>query len=389
MSQASDAPPPQPASSPPPRRGSGRGRLLLGLAIGALALGLALWGVPLREVGQAMAGASLPWLLPVAAIFMGQQVLRTWRQVIIIRALAPTSSFRTNFSILCISFLAINTLPARLGEIVRPLLLLEKEKIPLGTGFAVVFLERVVDLCATFVMLALVAWLVPIDLGTDGGHDWIALGRSAASALLPMVLIALIGLLLMGRRVVAWLRPLARRGPRAWQLAAGILLAFTGTFIQGLDALRSPARLFGIVAITALTWGGSVWMYPACAQALGIGSLVGYGEGLGVLSLTMIGGVIPAPPGMAGTYEAIVRAGLALYGVSGDAPPPAGSAPTLDAAAVAFALTMHWWVYLVQAVSAGWFLVVDRIDLRALLAEIRAGAWRDALVEGDGAPGGA
>jgi len=371
-----------PTTTDDPQRSGGRGRaqLVIGLIVGAVALALALWGVPLRSVGQALAGASLPWLVVVAVIFTWQQVMRAWRQLLIIRAIRPGSTLRTNLSILCISFLAINTLPARLGEVVRPLLLLDREEIPLGTGFAVVFLERVVDLVATLAMLLLVAWLVPLPPDLPAA-DWLAVGRGVAGGLVAVALVGVLVLLLFGRRLVVLLTPLSERGPRLWRTASSLLLAFSGTFIRGLDALRSPARLLGIAVLTALTWGGSVWMYPAAAEALGLHGLVGYGEGLGILSLTMIGGVIPAPPGMAGTYEAFMRAGLAVFGVAGDAPPPAGSAPTLDAAAVAFALTMHWWVYAVQAATAAWFLAVDRVDLRRLLRLARSGAWREALAD--------
>ncbi|RME21563.1 MAG: UPF0104 family protein [Deltaproteobacteria bacterium] len=376
---------------PTPDRVRGRVRLVVGLAIGAIALTLALWGVPLRAVGQALRGASLPWLLVVAAIFVWQQAMRAWRQLLIIRALRPTSTFRTNLSILCISFLAINTLPARLGEVVRPLLLLDREGIPLGMGFAVVFLERVVDLVATLAMLLLVAWLVPIPPDLPAA-DWLAVGRGVAGAMVAVALAGVVVLLVFGRGIVARLGPLADRGPRPWRAVAHLVIHFSGTFLVGLDALRSPARLFGIAALTAVTWAGSVWMYPAAAEALGLHGMVGYGEGLGILALTMIGGVIPAPPGMAGTYEAFVRAGLAIFGVAGPGAPPAGTAPTLDAAAVAFALTMHWWVYAVQAATAAWFLAVDRVDLRRLLHLVRSGAWRrptgdEAAITAGPAPG--
>ena len=42
----------------------------------------------------------------------------------------------------------------------------------------------------------------------------------------------------------------------------------------------------------------------------------------------------------------------------------------LDAVAVAFALTMHWWIFVVQASTAIFFLAVDRIDVRRLLQAV-------------------
>ncbi|MEC7946122.1 MAG: hypothetical protein VX265_01060, partial [Myxococcota bacterium] len=123
--------------------------------------------------------------------------------------------------------------------------------------------------------------------------------------------------------------------------------------------------LAAITALTGLTWALTGLMYPALARAFGIGGLIGFGEGVGVLSITMLGMAVPAAPGFAGTYEAFVRGALALFGVSGIA----GTA-NLDAVAVAFALTMHWWIFLVQASTAVFFLAVDRIDVRRLLGAL-------------------
>ena len=70
--------------------------------------------------------------------------------------------------------------------------------------------------------------------------------------------------------------------------------------------------------------------------------------------------IVTGKQGQGFAYEAAVRAGLALYGLVGSAPVSPGG-PTLDATAVAYALVMHWWMNLVQSVTAIYFLIVDRI----------------------------
>lgn len=358
-----------------PSPGSGRLRALVGLIVGVVALGIALWGVPLAEVGTALGNARWGWLLAVAGVFQWQQLMRAWRQTLIVRAVRPGSTYRTNLSVLCVSFLAINTVPGRVGEVVRPLLLLQREQLPLGVGFALVFVERVLDLCATFAMLGLVAFVFPppthvFTLG-QVQVDWLSLARGAAATVLPAVLLALLALVLWGQRLVGALAPLAGRGPPAWRRGLRLGLGFAGTFVQGLQAVRSPSRLAAVVGLTVVTWAVSIWMYPMAAHAFGIGPLLGYGEGVAVLAVSMLGGIAPAPPGQAGTYEAFVRGGLALHGIVGPGPTPQGIAPSLDAAAVALALTMHWWIMLVQASTALYFLAVDRLDLRALVRQAR------------------
>ena len=124
-------------------------------------------------------------------------------------------------------------------------------------------------------------------------------------------------------------------------------------------------------------------MYPALARAFGIEQAIGFGEGVGVLSITMLGMAVPAAPGFAGTYEAFVRGGLALFGVAGN-----DGSVNLDAIAVAYALTMHWWIFVVQASTAVFFLMVDRIDVRRLLGAVSStlGSATRAQSSAEGAP---
>ena len=140
-------------------------------------------------------------------------------------------------------------------------------------------------------------------------------------------------------------------------------------FTLALGALSHPGRLITVLALSALTWGLTATMYPALARAFSLEAWIGYPEGIGALGLTMAGLALPSAPGFAGTYEAFLKAALNLFGIAGETPAPGGRY-TLEAAALAYALTMHWWVHLVQSVTAIYFLVVDRIDPRKVLAAL-------------------
>lgn len=349
--------------------------VLLGLVVGALALTLALWGVPLDEVGVALADADPTWLGAMAAIFLVQQLLRAARQLVLLRTVAPHHRFRTSLSVLCISFFFINTLPARLGEAVRPLLLYERDRVPVGAGVAMVFVERVIDLLSVFVMLAIVAFFVEVpharvQLG-EVEVDFMALGRSLATWVVPLGLGGLVGLVVVGPGLLERLRPAAALAGLPGRLVRLALVLGEG-FFAGLGSLKQPVLVVQVLGLTALTWGLSAAMYPLLARSFGLEGFIDLGAGLAVLAITMLGMAVPSAPGFAGTFEAFFRAAVALFGVSGDAPAP-GSSLSLDAVAVAYALTFHWWQYAVQAATAVYFLAVDRISVRGLLAGLREG----------------
>jgi uncharacterized protein (TIRG00374 family) len=340
--------------------------LALGLVVGGLFLALALWGVPLAALGDAFARMDWAWLAPVALVVWLQYLLRAARQLVLLGPLAPSLGFRDHLAIVAIGFFCVNVFPARLGEAVRPLLFAERAGVPLGAGFALVLVERVVDLVAILLcLLGALAWVelpaatieiagrgVPVD----------ELVRTAAAALLAPVLLGLLALALVGpaalrggERAAAWLEARAR-APFLHRLARG-LLRFGQAFVEGLHALRSPARLAAVAALTALLFASMGLMMAAFAHAFAIEDRIGFVPGVAVLSITMLGIALPAPPGFAGVFEASARAGLALFGVRGEA---------LAGTSLAFALVLHWWPFLLLCALAAWFLWRDGVAVGRL-----------------------
>ena len=330
-------------------------KVLIGLIAGVALLALAFWGVPFDEVRGALGQMNPLWLIPVSLIFLYQQAIRAWRQQIMVKALVPTTTYWTNLGILCMGFLCINTFPARLGEVVRPYLLMRKEKLPMGAGFGLTFVERLLDLTATLVILALVMTFADLPSHTIelAGRTWdvTELGTTVGTSLLLPLLAVVLMLLFFGqwvlglsRRIHAWV---TQRVTWAWLDRLGkTALGFAESFVQGLESVRSPKQLFLLIVLTAATWAGSAFLYTSLAAAFGFEEAIRYLEGLGVMVLIMLGTMAPAPPGFVGVYEAAGRGALAVFGVHGG---------DLDGKALAYTLVLHYWTYFVQALTAWWF----------------------------------
>src|SRR5690606_2878877 len=206
--------------------------------------------------------------------------------------------------------------------------------------------------------------------------------RSTALVVLLPALAALLALALFGpaglragERVHARLE--ARRAPAWRRRALRALLRFAASFVEALRILRTPRRLLAVASLTALLFLSMAAPITFLAQAFGLGDRVGLGASLGVLGITMLGIALPAPPGFAGVFEAAMRGGLALFGVSGEA---------VAARALAIALVFHWWPFLLLGASAGWFLWRDRIGLGRLFGFARgpSGAPAPAVGRADG-----
>lgn len=339
--------------------------LALGLVLGGLFLALALWGVPLAALGDALADMRLGYLVHVAIAVMLQYLVRSTRQMVMLRPLAPALGFRDHVSIVAVGFFCVNVFPARLGEAVRPLLFAERAAVPLGAGFAVVLVERVLDLIAILVcLLVTLAWvdLPERTLDIAGRRvDAAELVRTGATAILAPVLIGLLGLALLGPAALRLGERVAEalearlQVPLAARLARG-LLRFGTAFVEGLRGLRHPARLAAVLALTALLFAAMGAMMYALSHAFGLEDRIGFAPGLAVVGITMLGIALPAPPGFAGVFEASVRAALALFGVREE----------LAGTALAYALVFHWWPFLLLCALAGWFLWRDGVGLGRL-----------------------
>ncbi|MCB9759220.1 MAG: flippase-like domain-containing protein [Alphaproteobacteria bacterium] len=352
-------------------------KVAIGLIVGALALALALWGVPLGALAEALAQMDKRWLAPIGLLFLGQQAIRALRQLLIVRAVQPDSRYWGNLAVLCMAFLCINIFPARLGEVVRPYLLLRKEKVPLGAGFGVVFVERLVDLTA--VLLILQAVLLGVEIPSRvldmGGYtvDVVAMARALGTGFVLPLLVGVVAVVVAGersvtlaRRALAWLTGALPQGRMRGAVgrAGEVVVGLAEGFVDGLAVVRDPARLAAILGLTALTWGGTGFMYVMLSEALGLRDFIGWAEGMGVLVITMLGTTAPSPPGFAGVYEAASRGALALFGVTG---------PALAPRAVAFALVMHWWLFIVQAATAAWFFTAEGMSIGQLFSLARRG----------------
>ncbi len=347
---------------------------MAGFLVGGLALLAAAWGVPIEDLRHAGAAIEWPYLLPAALVFLVQQTLRAVRQMVLLRAQFPTHRFRSSLAVLCIGFFFVNLLPARLGEVVRPLLLAENDNIPFGAGVAMVVVERVFDLVAMGVMVSVLAWTVPIPPSFTAllpGFDFVSYARVLVGVVVPMGVVGLFSLVVGGRPLLA--RAEAWSEGRVPAPLRDRVLRFLVPFVAGTAVVRDTRRMLAVVSLTATTWLLTGWLYPPIAAATGLRDIIGYAEGMGLLGVTMAGMALPAAPGFAGTYEAAVRAGLILYGVVGDAPLVPGG-PSRDATALVFALVVHWWIHAVQSTTAVYFLVVDRVNPLRLARRAVGGA---------------
>jgi len=275
-----------------------------GLAISGGALWLTLRGKDLGAIWRAVLSADYRYLAPYFLFLLAIHLARTVRWGILLEPVAKVPFGRLN-AVCAVGFMALMILPFRLGEFARPYLVAERPRIRVSATLSSVVVERVAD--GLFMAALLVLTLLAVPDGTPG----LRLLRAGGFA----VLLAFAGLLTF--LVVAYKnRAMAVRithrvlDPVSPRLA-GRVSGMMDAFIHGLRLVPSRRKLVAFFGLTFVYW--SLNAYGMKVLALGFGFDLSPLAAFTVLGVLVVGVMIPAGPGMVGTFQAAVVLGLSLF----------------------------------------------------------------------------
>ncbi len=279
--------------------------LALGLALSAAAVYLLLRAIDISAALRALRSASPAWL--VLGILMTQlgYYLRTHRWQGILSPQAKPR-FSRLFSAMMVGFLAINILPARLGELVRAYVLSRTERIPAATVLGSVAVERILDFGMLAVFWALSLLFAPLP----GWFRWSGYLTVLASVAVALVLWALHAA--RGRSApwgeaafLSWLPGPLRRA------SSSIIPAFGA----GLEILGRPALLAAAAGWSIAVWCVSGAVFLLVGESLGIG--LPFWSAFLLSFVVCVGISVPSSPGFIGLMEGACVIGLAIFGVDG------------------------------------------------------------------------
>lgn len=277
---------------------------LAGLAVSAVALWLTIRGKDLAGMWEATRSADYRYLLPYVAVLLVIHLVRTVRWGILLEPVARVPFARLNAAS-AVGFMALVLLPFRLGEFARPYLIAERPRLRVSAALSSVVVERVVDGLYTGSLLVLM--LLALPDGTPGVGVLRAAGvivSLAFGALLAFLVIAY-----RNREAAVRLtgRVLGPISPRFAARVGGMMDAF----IHGLRLVPSRGKLAAFFLLTFFYWALNGWGLSVLARGFGLElSLLAAYTILGVL---VVGVMIPAGPGMVGTFQGAIVLGLSLF----------------------------------------------------------------------------
>jgi len=332
-------------------------QVLIGLAISAVALWLTLRGKDLSAIWAAMRDADYRYLAPYVAILLGIHLVRTVRWGLLLEAHARVPFRRLN-AVAAVGFMALMLLPFRLGEFARPYLVAEPGRLRISTALSSVVAERIADGIFTSLVLSVAL------LGVPDGAPGVAVLR-AGGVVVSLVFAAALVFLVVAyrsraravRMAQAALRPFSHRFA---EKAAAMLDAF----IHGLRLLPGPRKAGAFAILTVAYWALNALGMKVLA--LGFGFDLGVVASCALLGVLVVGIMIPAGPGMVGTFQGAIVIGLGLFA-------PAGVVATRGTAYA----NVLWATQIAQVTALGTFFLFSRhiqlARLTAAPAEVTAG----------------
>lgn len=251
-------------------------RAAIGLFVGIVMLAILFRGTSWDEFRTSILAADPVWLAAAFVPLVASFFFRILRWGYIVRAVQSDTSFRSLFSATQIGFLANFLLPARIGELVRAVVLARLTRLPATQSLALVALDRVNDLIGLLTMIAvgLISFrphTVEIPASVLGTQNNILirpeyLNRAEAGAAIFFVLMCVgLAALYISRTLVLRLSD-AVFGMISRTLAERIH-QMLDHFAQGLHVFRSPTDMAKSVAFNLATWGCFVLFSAALCEA--------------------------------------------------------------------------------------------------------------------------
>jgi uncharacterized protein (TIRG00374 family) len=312
-----------------------RWRTWLGIGISVAAVAWAAQGVDWGQFQASLATAD--WRL-LAVVFILSPIVNVgiravrWR-ILLSPVASPTLAGCVSAT--AIGLMANNVLPARIGEFVRAYSLGRRERIPTGTAFGSLFVERMFDGFALVAILLALTWVEPLP-------DWVDTAIRTAFGVFVGFLSFQLLLATRPEVFLGFARRISRRFAkgRFQEPIDGALV----TFVDGFGLLRRPwlaAASFFLAlaqwsAITLTTWLG--------LAVFDLHARVGWSGSYFATCVTAFGVSIPSSPGFIGTFEAFIVEALGVFGID-------------RSAALGFAVAYHVVSFVsVTALGLGYFV---------------------------------
>lgn len=345
--------------------------------VSLLITGICLWftfkDTDVEGMKNSLLTANWLWLLAYVGILGFIQVARTVRWGNLLSGLEHVPFKKLNEAS-AIGFMMLLILPFRIGEFARPYLIAQRSSIRRSAAMTTVVLERIVDGIVIAAMLRVLLFFVDPNAPN---FEKVELGSNLMFAVFGGGLAFLILARWQHDRVIGLMRSvIGKVSPEIADKAVYVVDGFVSALKQLPDAKNMAAFAFWTAAYWTANGVGMAVLTRAfdCSGGTAANCVpltLTVFQGFVVLSVLVVGLMIPAGPASAGTFQGAVKIGLLLF-VSGEAANSSG---------LAYANVL-WVVQILQQILTGMvFLFFSQGSFKDI-----AGKLSSQKTENEGAP---
>ncbi|KFZ44256.1 hypothetical protein DS62_07565 [Smithella sp. SC_K08D17] len=312
-------------------------KVILGILISVVLVYLSIRGINLQDVFRDLQRIQFSYVISFIILIMLMQWLRSYRWGVMLQPMEKIDQLSL-FSVTSVGFLAIASIPARIGELARPYLISKRSSIKMSSALGTILVERIFD---SFTVLAIA---IIILFFTDL-PPWM-IKSSIIFFLLALVMFCFIIFLILRRDA-------------ALKLINGILRKLPGKFahkidelihhfIDGFQIITNIKLFLYLFFLSALIWLVDVLAIYMLLESFGFGLPI---MASFVLMIILIVGIaIPTAPGYIGNWHFACVLALSLFGLA-------------KAEALSFALVYHFLSMIIVVVLGVAFLPFNKFSI--------------------------
>ncbi|MCA9562329.1 MAG: flippase-like domain-containing protein [Myxococcales bacterium] len=294
-----------PTTPPSSRKGASKAALLFGIVSSVAFLGLAIRGVDWDSLTDSIRHVNWLWLVAYVGIFGVVQTIRIVRWGVLLGSLGETNRRRIA-SVGAVGLTAIFFLPARLGELVRPVAISRGNKVGFGEAMATVIVERLIDGIMVGLMVFGIGFIV------DAGVESTATIRSSGLIVGGIFLALTVGVFIAARFSAFSISVIERLFGR-WPKLVDVFSGLVRKFQKGLFTLLEGHVTLKYLTLSLLMWFVNGMSIVALLQAFHLDLPVT--AAFVILGAQSIGILVPAAPTSVGTFHAAVAWSVGLFGI--------------------------------------------------------------------------
>lgn len=281
---------------------------IFGMALTVLFSWLIAYQLDWREISRALMQANLCWISLAVVIFFIGFACRIERMKLMMLCDNPSLTWKECVGPTFISMAISNLLPFRAGDLVRAFGFNRRLKITAATSIATIAMERMCDLLAIILLLA-----VALPFFQSNAVDF--LGKGSFVLIGIVVLISLIFLFprSFAPPSIALLSWVSRFMPKI----GNPLLNFTSKAFDALFHVACKGVIWRVLGWSLLAWVGQGLVFWFCALA--IPAITSKGAAWLAMSIGSLSTIIPSAPGNIGTFDYFVLEAMKLDGNSTNA----------------------------------------------------------------------